>query len=394
MFAASGAIADAYGNHRLGWPLRWMALAVLGEALFAFLGSVVTSLRRVSIGLWMVLIESAAETFTAIALVVAGAGAAGAMLGKAIGYAVAVGGGLYLVLRLLGGTGRGEAAPAQVGLRRVVTYAGALFIVDTAWSAITQIDILMVGALLTSAAVGSFGAVFRIMTVLGYLGLAVSSGVAPRMSLGGGSPDVRAFNEGIRYLIIVQGVVIAPLLVWTQPIAALVLGSGYHGTSGVIRVLTPYFVIGAPASLISLAVTYLGEARRRVPIMLATLVLGLASTYVLLKAIGLVGAAVADDIVQVVYVAAHTWICSRLITVEFRRLARSAVRTLLAAGAMALVMLAVGTAHLSPAEWVLGVCAGAAAYTAVLVGLRELTFAELRAIASRLLVIRARPASE
>ena len=219
-----------------------------------------------------------------------------------------------------------------MGARAIMRYAGAMLIVDVTWSAIAQIDVLLVGAVLTSAAVGSFGAVMRILMVLGSLGLAVSSAVAPRLSLKGGSPDTRAFVQGIRYLLVVQGLVIAPLLVWARPIVDLLLGSGYHSAPAILRVLTVQAFVSSPAALISVAVTYLGEARRRVPIVLGTLVLGLIVTYVLIRVVGVVGAAIGDDIVQVVYVAAHLWICSRLITLDLRALGVSCLRTLAGGG--------------------------------------------------------------
>ena len=157
-------------------------------------------------------------------------------------------------------------------------YASALFVVDLTWSAIAKVDVLLIGALLSSAAVGNFSAVLRILTVLSYLGLAVSGGVAPRMALGGGAPDTQAFSQAIRYLIIVQGLVIAPMVVWATPIVHLLLGPGYHDSPAIMRVLAVTAWVSAPAALISVGVTYLGEARRRVAIMLATLVLGLLST--------------------------------------------------------------------------------------------------------------------
>jgi stage V sporulation protein B len=384
LFAASGAVAAAYGDPRLGWPLRWVALSLIGQALFGFLTSMAQSVRRVTVGLWMVLVESATETSASVALVLAGAGAAGATLGKAIGYTVAAAAGLYLTLRLLGGARRRGSVPAPVGLRTITSYAGAMFVVDLTWSAIAQVDVLLIGALLSTAAVGSFSAVLRIMSVLGYLGIAVAGGIAPRLSLGAGAPDTRAFAESARYLIMVQGLVIAPMVVWATPIVHLLLGPGYRSAAEIMRVLTVASFVSAPAALFSVAVTYLGEARRRVAIMLATLVLGLLSTYVLLRAVGLVGAAIADDIVQVVYVAAHVWILSRIITLDLRRLAWCCLRTLLAAGAMALPMLAVGTDHLSLAGWLIGSCAGGAAFGAVLLLTRELSLTELRVVGARL----------
>jgi O-antigen/teichoic acid export membrane protein len=386
LFAASGAIADAYGQPRLGWPLRWVAVSLLGRAMFGFLTSVATSLRRVAVGLWMAIIESATETSASVVLVVAGAGATGATLGKAIGYSVGSAAGLLLTLRLLGIGRKWRAAPLKVGVRTVMKYAGAMLVVDAAWSAISQIDVVLIGAVLGSFAVGSFGAVIRVMGVLGYLGIAVSSGVAPRLSLAGGDPDTRSFNEALRYLIILQGLVIAPLLVWAEPIVHLLLGSKYRHAAEIMRVLTVYFVVGAPASLVSVAVTYLGEARRRVIIMIATLGFGAVITYVLLRAVGVLGAAIADDLVQIVYIVANVWIASRLITVELRRLAWSSVRTLLAAGAMALPLAVIGTHHLSAVQWVVGGCASGLVYAGMLIVTRELTIAELRVLATRLWV--------
>ena len=78
LFAVAGPIADAYGKPHLVWPLRWAAVAVIGQAVLAFLASATASIRRVSVSLRMAIVESATETITAIALVVAGTAAAGA----------------------------------------------------------------------------------------------------------------------------------------------------------------------------------------------------------------------------------------------------------------------------------------------------------------------------
>jgi O-antigen/teichoic acid export membrane protein len=204
------------------------------------------------------------------------------------------------------------------------------------------------------------------------------------LSAGAGRRETDAFGRAIRYLIIVQGVVIAPMLVWAKPIVHLLLGSGYGSSVEVLRVLTVTAFVSAPAALISVTVTYLGEGRRRVAIMLGSLVIGLVSTYVLLRAVGLVGAAIADDIVQVVYVSTHLWLCSRLIALDLPAIARSAVRSLTAAAAMALPLLAFGTGRLSAVGWIVGLSGGLTAYVAVLLATRELSVGELQALAGRI----------
>jgi O-antigen/teichoic acid export membrane protein len=366
LFAAAGGVADAYGDPRLGWPLRWVALSLVGQALFGFLNSAGAAVRRASIGLWMTIIESAAETCVAISLVVGGAGIAGAALGKLAGYTVAAVAGVYLTLRVLRTDAGIRPEPRLVSLRTLMRYAGAMFIVDVAWSAITQLDVLLIGAMLTATAVGSFGAVLRVLTVLGYLGMAVAAGIAPRLSLRGGAPDVRSFETALRYLTIVQGATIAPMLVWSRPVVDLLLGSGYRQSAEILRVLTLYSFLGASAPLITLTVTYLGEARRRVPIMLVTLVVGIGATYGLIRAVGVVGAAIADDAILLAYVAAHMWICTTMVNLNLRRLALSVTRTLAASAAMAAVLLG-----------------GGLAFAGTLLVTREVSRGELRSVASR-----------
>lgn len=380
LFAAAGPVARAYGHPQLEWPLRWAALAVASQALFGFLTSVSTSVRQSRVGLWMAVIESAVETLASASLVLAGAGAAGATLGKAIGYSVGAAGGLYLTLRLLGRPRRRVAARPPVSRRRLLSYTGAMFVVDLSFSALAQLDVLLIGALLSAAAVGSFSAVWRLLTVLGYLGIAVAGGVAPRLSLGSGSPDTLAFSRAIRYLVIVQGLAIAPMLVWSKPIVTLLLGPGYPDSVEILRALTIYVFVSAPAALISVSVTYMGEARRRIPVVLGTLVLGLVAIYGLIQALGVVGAAFGDDIIVIVYVSAHLWICTRLITIDLRGLIWSLTRTLIAAGVMALPLLVIGVDHLDPVQWIAGLIAGGLAYFLVLLGTRELSVGELRSV--------------
>jgi len=378
LFALAGPIARVVGNGHLVWPLRWMALSILGQAMFGFLVSAVTSVRRVSLALWMAIAESAIEAAASVALVLAGAGASGATAGRFLGYGAGAVLGLVMVNRLLTGLRGAGTVRVFAGVRSLMRYAGAMLIVDVTWSAIAQIDVVLVGALLGVAAAGSLGAVLRILMVLGYLGLAVSSGIAPRLSVAAGAPDVRAFEQGIRYLTIVQGLVIAPMLVWAAPITGLLLGGGYASAPALLRVLTVQAFVSAPAALVSVAVTYLGEARRRVPIVTGTLLVGLLLTYGLIQAVGVLGAAIGDDVVQVVYLTGHVWICTRLLPLNLQLLAVTCARTLAAAAVMAGVLDLIGSGRLAAWQWIAGLGLGGAAYVGVLLATREVTRAELR----------------
>jgi O-antigen/teichoic acid export membrane protein len=181
------------------------------------------------------------------------------------------------------------------------------------------------------------------------------------------------------------------MVVWARPIVDLLLGAGYPSSPAIMRVLAVQAFVSGPAALVTVAVTYLGEARRRVWIALGSLLFGLAVTYVLIRAIGVLGAAIGDDIVFVIYVGAHFWICRQLVALDLRSLGWSVLRTVAAAAAMAAPLAVAGTEHLSLGGWIAGGVVGAGLYVATLLVTRELSVAELVALTAQV-KRRARPA--
>jgi O-antigen/teichoic acid export membrane protein len=135
---------------------------------------------------------------------------------------------------------------------------------------------------------------------------------------------------------------------------------------------------------VSLSANYLGEARRRVPVAVAAVVLKLVLAVALIPPWGVVGAAVGSDVAFALYVLAHFEICRRALRLELRPLLATAARAAVAAGALAGPLLAAGTADLSAGEWVLGAAGALAAYGLVLAALGEVTRGELRAATGRL----------
>ena len=125
-----------------------------------------------------------------------------------------------------------------------------------------------------------------------------------------------------------------------------------------MRALAPLTFLFGIAPIVSVAVNYLGEARRRIPIAIAALVVNFVVSIVLLNEIGVVGSAIGADAAYLIYVPAHFWICKRLIGLPVRPMVITFARTLVAAGAMALVMLAFGNNELSLLDWFAGGASG------------------------------------
>jgi O-antigen/teichoic acid export membrane protein len=375
----AGPIASAYGTPSLAWPLRGVAIALAGQNVLALYQGAFMALGRTSLQLRVTVAESVVETGATVALVLLGSGAAGAGFGRAIGYTVGAAAAVAVGVRYLGSSSLPRARRAHGRMRQIAGYAGPLLIVDGAFTAFEQVDILLIGGFLSATAVGVFQAPLRLATFLHYPGRSLASAITPRLADGvRNAAEVARFQDTLRYLILVQMAMLAPVVVWAGPMVHVALGGSYAGSEPVLRALAPFVVLNGLAPMVSLAVNYLGEARRRIPIAIFTVVVNVAIDVALIPTIGVVGGAIGTDVAFAIYVPAHLLICRRMIGVELAPLGWAAGRSLVAAAAMAGVLLLFGTSHLSVLDWVAGSVAGAAVYVAALLATRELSLAELR----------------
>ena len=69
LIAFAGPIASAYGQPSLTWPIRWVAIAVLGQSLVAFYRYAFVAQHEASVGFQIVFCESAVEAGASVALV-------------------------------------------------------------------------------------------------------------------------------------------------------------------------------------------------------------------------------------------------------------------------------------------------------------------------------------
>jgi O-antigen/teichoic acid export membrane protein len=384
LVALAHPIASAYGEPDLTWPLRAIAIAVFAQGLMTFWGTAFISLRRVSLNLRVISSESAAETGSTVVLVLAAGGATAAALGRTIGYAIGAVIALVLTLRLVGLGAVSPFGRAKGHLRPIAGYAGALMIIDGAVTAFAQIDALVIGGVLSATSVAIFQAPYRLTTALAYPGLALATGVAPRLSFAGEGPDARSLQASLRFLIVFQTALVVPILVWAKPAADLVLGSSYADSAHVLRALAPYVFAAGFAPLLTLGVNYLGEARRRVPIAIVLVLLNLGIDLLLIPRIGVVGGAVGTDVAFVLYVTAHLWIADRLVEIRLRALVPTLARAALAGGVAAGILALLGTSHLSAGQWIAGAILSPAAFVAIILASGELRRDELAAARRRL----------
>ncbi len=381
LFALAGPIADLYNAPELAWPLRAAAIAFFGQSLMLFSRGTFTALRQTSRTFGLVISESAMEFTASVALVLLGGGATGAAFGRAVGYVFGAVLGILLLGRLLGRSPLRRTGRSPVARREFMNYAGAMLIVSGAGSLFSYLDTLLIGAFLTTAAVGVYNAPLRLIALVGYPALALAQGVAPRLARHPDDPpNVAALERAIGYIVILQAGVVAFLALWADPIVRLTLGSEFGESAEVIRALTPFVLLASVTSLLSAPLNYAGEGRRRIPITIAAVVLNAAIDVVLIPEMGILGAAIGTDIAYTVYAGSHLWVCHRVLGLPLKPLAATAGRALVAAVVMAAVLFLVGTESLSALEWLVGLPIAGAAFVGTLLVTGELSPREIRAL--------------
>jgi O-antigen/teichoic acid export membrane protein len=384
LFLLAAPIAGLYGTPELTWPLRGAAISLFGQCIFRFAASIFVALRRTSNGFVLTLSESAMEFSATIVLVALGSGATGAAFGRAIGYLFGAALGFIALARFLDHSPLFGTGSSPVSRREFVAYAGALLIVVGVFTAYTQIDLLLLGAYLGTHAVGIFAAPLRLIGFLGYPGLALSQALAPRLARHPDQPsEVPKLIRGLRYIVIVQAALLAFVTTWAGPISEVALGSQFAASADVLRALAPYVFLTGLGPVLVAPLNYMGEARRRIPISIATLAANVILDVILIPRIGVYGAAIGTSSAYAIYVGAHLWLVHRIIGVPVAPLAVTLVRSLAAAGVTALVLVAIGTSDLSPLQWIAGAVLGTGAFVGGLLASRELSLGEFRLLASR-----------
>jgi O-antigen/teichoic acid export membrane protein len=364
LFAVAGPTSSAWGKPDLAWPLRALALAAFAQSLMTLLGGVFNAVGRTDRNVRVLLGENAVETSVVIVLVLVFGGATAAAAGRAIGFAVGALIAVVTLVQLLGVRALDVRRVRRDWSRRLLRYGGAVLIVDSTYALFSQIDVLLIGVIISTTATGLYVAPFRILTLLILPVTAIVTAVAPRLAVpaAGGDVDRRApFVQATRLIAVWQGLLVAPLLVWPAPIVDVALGGAAYARSiSVLRAFALYVFLSGFGLFFSVAANYLGQARRRIPIAIATVVVNVVLDVVLLPSVGVVGGAVSSGVAFALYAPAHAVICARMLGVRWQVFGAVLARVVPCVVLMGLVLLAFGTHPRGLAVAVGAVCALAA----------------------------------
>lgn len=385
LFLTAGPVAGLFNSGSLAETLRGMSLALFGQVMFLLPDRAFLSLGRMGSRFVNVLSESAIEAAAIVTAVLAGFGAAGAAAGRGIGYAAGAILGALIVGKHLGGRralrrGRSGTEPAPL-----LRFAFPLFIFAAVYAAFVQVDTIILGLIVDTEAVGLFQAPLRVVTFLGFVGLAVASAVTPALATprgrGEGGP---VLTQALRALILVHMASVGFIVAWATPLVDLVLGSDYADSAPVLRALTAFVVMTGIGPLVTTTVHYAGDLsaiRRRIPIALIAIAINIGIDLVLIPPLGIIGAAIGTTIAFAVYLVPHVRLCGTLIPgFKLVPAAKALLRGAVAAAASGAALALLGTGELP--LWVLavGFPVGLLTYVGALLLLKEVSRAELRAV--------------
>lgn len=383
LFVLAGPLCDTFGAPGALWAVRGCAIVLLAQSIFGLFLAAFIALGTLRYNVLLATVESVTEAVATFSLVLLSASAASAAFGRATGFVIAAGVGVAVAHRTIGRMRGHRAADASVvPASRILGYAGPLLLVEAAFRTFASIDVLLIAAIIGGGAqIAAFGIPMRLAVFLEFPSAAVSSAVAPRLARRR-SEDIAVLLRSMRYLILFQMLLTAPLLIWPETIIHLLFGGKYHHAPAVLRGLAPYVFLGGLANLTTLTVNYIGLARSRVPIAIAMLSVNVLIDVILLPRVGVVGGAIGTSVAYMIWVPAHAWILRREIGLKIRPLLLTTARSSVAGAVLVGVLALLGTGVVPIPVMVVGAVAGPAAYVATLFALKELTGADVAVLRS------------
>ncbi|SDQ48094.1 oligosaccharide flippase family protein [Natronobacterium texcoconense] len=271
-------------------------------------------------------VSGATRLVFAVAFVVLGFGALGALFGYIVGYAIAGAFGLTVLYFKFYRT-YDPAEEYEEGLsRRLAEYSIPLTATRSANVIDKRLDVVLVGVFLTPAAVGFYQLGKQItdfvLAPAESLGFTISPNFGEQKATGQLEQARRIYEESLTHTMLVYIPAAVGLVLVAEPFITMVFPE-YEGAIPVLQILAGFIVLQAITNLTSDSLDYLGRARHRAIAKGGTSVANFGLNIVLIPTMGVVGAAVATVATHTVYVAVNLYILHSELALRIGRLARS-----------------------------------------------------------------------
>ncbi|MFC7215566.1 flippase [Saliphagus sp. GCM10025334] len=338
-------LARAIGEPSLTPFLLLGALYLALEAISTYVRLTLQGFELIEVSATLHALDRVSRLVFAVAFVLLGFGALGALGGYLLSFALASGIGLvYLYRRQYQPHVTGSSI--EEGLRRRIgSYTIPLTATSTANTLDKEIDIVLVGFFLSPLAVSYYVLSKQIVHFVEMPMSALGFTLSPTFGAEKASDNVdraaRLYETSLVYSLLLYVPIGAGLVLVAEPAVILLVGQEYLGAVPVLQVLALFAVLQAVTKLTSNGLDYLGRARSRALVKGSTAVLNVGLNVLLIPTMGVVGAAIATVITYSMYTLANVYIIDQEFSLRMGFLARRLAAICAITGVMALVVFAV-----------------------------------------------------
>ncbi|MFC3960243.1 flippase [Halovivax cerinus] len=262
----------------------------------------------------------------AAALVIAGFGALGALVGYVVSFAVASLVGLWVVHRRAFRSVEPASAMESGLRRRIGEYTVPLTATNTANVLDKQIDTVLVGFFLSPIAVSYYVISKQIVEFLeapvSALGFTLSPSFGAQKADGNVAEAARMYEEALTHSLLLYIPAAAGIVLVAEPTIELVFGAAYLDAVPVLQILSLYAILQAVTKITSNALDFLGRAKSRAIVKGATAAGNVVLNVALIPILGVAGAAIATVVTYSIYTAANVLIIHQEFDLRLGRLAR------------------------------------------------------------------------
>ena len=339
-------IAGLLGEPALAPFLVLGTVYVVGRSFWGYLLAIFQGFNRVTWSAALRAINGVARVLLATALVVVGFGALGALVGYAVAFVLtAVVGVVVLYWRFVRRIETAEQREPGL-LRQVVRYSVPTAATQASIVLDSKVDTILVGVLMNPAAVGFYTLASQVADIVVVpaesLGFTISPALGEQKA--GDQPDraARIYESSLEYVLLLYVPAAAGVVLVAEPAVLTIFGEPYAGAIPALQVFGGLVVARGVHKVTGDGLDFLGLARVRAVARGVAATANFGLNLLLIPIYGVVGAAVATVVTYSAYTAVNVFYIHRELSLDVRRLLRSAARTLgvtaVMAGAVFLVM--------------------------------------------------------
>lgn len=302
--AGAAGIADALGAPAIAPLVGLGFLYIVFATLYNYTRVLLQGFEDITASAVVYASEGVGKLVTVVVLVTLGYGIYGAFLGFVVGFALAALIGLWLLYTRL--PAKDETDPIAKGLtKRILKYSLPLAVTRGAWVLDREIDIIVVGYLLTPAVVAYYTISKQLVNfcsgVAGSLGFSLGPQFDEQTVAERPQHARTTYESALVYLLLVYVPAVSGLAILADPVVTTVFGAEYQRAVPILQVFCAGIVLMAVTELTEDILDYLGRANARAVFKSLTSVGNVVFSIALIGVIGAVGAAVATVCMQAIY---------------------------------------------------------------------------------------------